>query len=153
MTNAFRSLLFSISGRFGLEPREDTFEYDFEWEGRTVRILPNPKDEDLILVETELGGPTVRKLFEDQAVLVALHRLNGEAVAIRDWRFALDETEAPILRANFRAVDFEGVGAFDAIVADAARFADIVISMAEIAAGEGKRVSSVASEEVTFLRG
>jgi hypothetical protein len=153
MSKAFKSLSFPLSGRFGLDPRDDVSEYAFEWEGRTVRIMANPKEEELILVEIELSGQAARKHLENQAALAALHRLNGEAVALRDWRFAIDETDAPFLRANFRAADFEGVGALDSIVADAARNADIVLALVEIAATEINRTSPGASEEITVFRG
>lgn len=135
MSSAFRSLLFSIAGRLGLDPRRDAAEYEFEWEGRKVRILPNPKDEELILVEAEFGDPEARRVLGTAAALTTLHRLNGEAVAVQDWRFVLDEAETAILRANFRSRDFEAHGGFEEVLASAARFGDLVLAVAEIAAG------------------
>ena len=132
MSNAFQSLCRSISGGLGLDPREDVTEYEFDWEGRTVRILPNPKDEELILVEAEFVDAETRSVLGTAAALTTLHRLNGEAVAIQDWRFALDEAGTPMLRANFRARDFEVPGSFEGIIVSAASFADLVLSVAEI---------------------
>ncbi len=152
MSNAFRSLLFSLSGRFDLAPREDASEYAFSWEGMTVRLLPDPKDGEFILVDAEIGDPQLRGLLQNPAVLSALHRLNGEAVGVRDWRFALDETDAPILRANFRAADFEGPTALDGIVADAARFADVVLVLAEMEASTKKDVDAEDPKKFNFLR-
>jgi hypothetical protein len=153
MSNAFRSLISSISGRLGLDPRADVIEYEFEWEGRTVRILPNPKDDELILVEAEFVDPEARPALETAAALTTLHRLNGEAVAVQDWRFAIDEAGTPILRANFRARDFEVPGGFEEIVGSAARFGDLVVAAAEIAAAGTDTSLRDASVATGFIRG
>jgi hypothetical protein len=128
-------------------------EYEFEWEGRTVRILPNPKDEELILVEAEFVDAETRSVLRSVAVLTALHRLNGEAVSIQDWRLAIDEAGAMILRANFRARDFEASGGFEEIVMSAGNFGDLVLSIAKILSVEPEVHARDLSAINQFIRG
>jgi hypothetical protein len=78
--------------------------------GRTVRIPCNTKNDKLILFEAEFVNPETRPALETAAALTTLHRLKGEALAVQDLRFAIDEAGPRILRANFRARDFEVPG-------------------------------------------
>jgi hypothetical protein len=119
-----------FASHFQLDHRDDASELEFIIGDRTVCILPNPKDEHLILAETGFNSSEARELLTGEAALAVLHRLNGEAMLIKDWRFVLDEDDMPLLRASFKKEDFETAGAAEALLAEAIRFADLAITLA-----------------------
>ena len=153
MSEVFRSVARTLSRRFSLEPREDRTEFEFDIAGRTISILPNPKDARFILVETGFVSAEDRSRLEADAALAVIHRLNGEAMAVQDWRFALDEAGAPVLRANFEERDFEDPNAVDAIIEGAVRFADLVMAAADIASAKAKEEAVFSPSDFGYIRG
>lgn len=153
MSDVFRSVARVLSRRFSLEARDDRTEFEFDVAGRTISILPNPKDARLVLVEAAFSSAEDRRRLEGDAALAVIHRLNGEAMAVQDWRFVLDEDGAPVLRANFEESDFEDPNAVDLLIEGAVRFSDVVMAAADIASAKAKEEAVFSPADFGYLRG
>jgi hypothetical protein len=132
---SFKTIAQSVALWFGAQINTEPSEIEIELEekGRLVRILPNPKDDKLIIIEAVLSPSETDGLLTDLDRLVFLHQINENAIAIQDWRFCIEANETTLVRANFYSQDLLIENAVERTVSDANNFIDVLVLSAELA--------------------
>jgi hypothetical protein len=131
---SFMELAQVIGRWFGTKIESDAAELEIELDhqGRILRVLPNPRDESLILIEVCLSPREGESLLAEAETSALLHRINGDAMAIQDWRFCLDADGSALVRASFYGGDFASELFAEQVFSEANQFVDMLLATAQI---------------------
>lgn len=128
---AFKAVAQVIGRWFGasIDPDAMELEIELDQQDRALRILPNPKEQDLILVEIRMSAQETASLLEKPEAQVTLHRVNGDAMASQDWRFCVDADGSALIRASFHAAGIASESAIEQAFLAGNQFVDMLLAL------------------------